>query len=176
MASGFRVTTPERTLCDLAPLLSPSRSVWLSQWLIKERCLSPSSLAACVLSLQRRGRPGATARRRIIRQLPPRPVIDTARLYHAGDSLLVRAGITIAPEIHERTGVLSFVWPANRRIVEIDGRNWTALADGDPADRETNRAKRAQRWRLMRLSYDECITRTDEAAAELAQLLGLAGH
>jgi hypothetical protein len=120
---GFRVTTPARTVVDLARTLAPGPAVAAGDAALR-RGTTGAEVEAVLASSA--GRPGLSAARRACRALDPRSE-------SAGESLsrvlLHRMGLApsdLQYEVHDASGALvgrcDFVWREQRTLGEFDGR------------------------------------------------------
>jgi very-short-patch-repair endonuclease len=162
---GIVVTTPARTLVDLADVVS-------------RRTLERAFDEAEYLRLNhggaapRHGRPGSKILTSVLAVHTPgttrtRSELEEAFLRLVDDHGLPRPEVNVQIEGFE----CDFVWREQRLIVETDG----ARAHG------TNRARRrdplrdarliAAGWRVWRVSYEQVVRQPREVAAELDNLL-----
>ncbi len=64
-------------------------------------------------------------------------------------------------------------WPAQRLIVELDGRATHDVADAFEADRARDRRLEAAGWRVIRITWRQLHETPHELEADLRKLLGL---
>jgi very-short-patch-repair endonuclease len=122
---GLRVTTPERTLVDLAPRLSDHRLERAVESARLERLVSLASLRRTVDGIGTRGRSGAGRLSRLLAYLDERPAesaleVAVARLLrHSRLPAAVRQHEIVVGRSRYR---LDFAWPDRRVALECDGR------------------------------------------------------
>lgn len=128
---GIRVTTPERTIIDLWPHLSPwARSKMLREALRKQ-VTTPALLLAAIHSHQRRAGVGVLRAEILDRiHLPFDRCRSDAEAY--GLVILDDAGVEI-PQVNERFAdeEADFCWADRRDITEIDGPQWHRFKEDD---------------------------------------------
>jgi hypothetical protein len=166
------VTTPARTLFDLAAILTRQRLEAAITEAEVRRLASPTSLADLVARYP--GRRGIATLRRILG--------DTGRIGRT----LTRSELEIAflalvdahglprPSLN-RTGdhgELDASWPAARLAVELDGFATHGTRRAFEADRARDRALLLAGWRVVRLTARQLTAEADTIARQLRILLG----
>lgn len=177
---GWRVTTVERTICDLAAFVGIAKLTWLIEWVIKEGIADRASIQACARSLNRQGRPGTVKRRTALANLlddEPLNLTELEKLFLSLAALLGIAGLDAQfqpPWYNGRTGIVDFAIPHLKIIIEVDGRRWHSLTQDQRRDRERDRTARSNGWLILRYGWDELHHRSDEVAADLLAAIELA--
>lgn len=174
---GLRVTSPARTLCDLAPWLRPARL----QHLCEERFLlsspAPERLVACHRALARRGRAGTVALRSVLDALLDDEPFPESQLELALLRLLVEGGLSglrrqyRPPWFDGVRGIVDFADPEARLVVEADGRRWHSTRQAFDADRRRDRVAAGHGWHVLRFGWQEVTGRPDEVRAEIEAFL-----
>lgn len=165
------VTSPARTLLDLAALLQPAA---LRRAVRQAQSLKRVNIRQLVDVLGRAGtRRGARRLARLVAEgpVPTRTVLEDVVL-----DLILRNGFE-RPDIDEplalagRRVVPDFRWAAQRLVVEADGAAWhdNKLAREDDAERQA--LLEADGERVIRVTWDQAVVRP----AETVQRLGAAG-
>jgi very-short-patch-repair endonuclease len=167
---GLQVTTPPRTIVDLAPLLarrSLRETVERAQDLHRFRPVEIRTI------LDRDpGRPGTRPLSDLLALL--QPDADNARSHLERLFLaLVRRARLPRPAVNEVIGGRSrdFVWPKERLVVETDGYRYHSSKRAQRRDRRRDRELTALGWRPVRFTYEEIAFEPGEVARELAALL-----
>jgi hypothetical protein len=171
---GIRVTTPARTLFDLAAIVSRTRLEAAFNEAEYRRLTSPVSLGALLARYPRR-RGTANVRR----------VLDD---HHKNGQTRVRSDLELElialldaaglprPLINRETdrGELDARWPEHKLIVECDGFAAHGTRKAFEDDRARDRALTADGWRVIRLTARQIDDEPGTIAAQLARLLGQA--
>jgi len=168
---GIPVTTPARTLLDLAAVLDEHRLARAAERAEALRLTSPTSLEE--LAARYRKRPGTPNLKRLIEE--QRIVPTTTR------SDLERRFLTFL-DAHELPRPLvnesldpqttpDFRWTHERLVVELDGFETHGTRAAFERDRARDLQLTAQGWRVVRITKRQLANRPDEIAAELDAIL-----
>jgi very-short-patch-repair endonuclease len=166
----MRVTTPARTIVDLASLMSDSalrRAVERAQDM---RRFNEREIAAIIERNPRRA--GVRPLADLLRLLGPDR--DNARSYleRIFLALLRAAGIPL-PLVNQV--VLDrrrdFVWPDRRLVVETDGYKWHSSREARSRDARRDRELTAAGWRVARFTFEEVTLAPTAVVADLRLLL-----
>lgn len=145
---GVAVTSPARTLLDLAAHHDPDQLSSLVERSVLDGLVTPGRLHDVV---QRH--PGRRGCRRL------REVVEAT-----GSSALERRVEAILRDArfppHERELEvgrfrLDFAWPAARVAIEADGRRWHSSAEDFARDRAKHNLLVAEGWRILRVTWDD---------------------
>jgi very-short-patch-repair endonuclease len=156
------VTTPTRTLADLAAILPAADLEQAVAQAHRLRLVDPQALAA-------HGRPGAPALRAVVERGPR---FTRSRAERALVALTRRAGLPL-PETnaHLQGWEVDALWAAQRLVVEVDG----ATYHHTPADLDRDRRKDAELeaagYRVVRMSWRQLRDQPEVVAARLARAL-----
>jgi len=150
-ATSLPVTTPARTVVDLAAVIHPARLRYVVDESVAARLVDDVAIGGCLAEVARRGKPGVRSLARVldarsgIARRPP-----TSRLEQALESVFELAGLPRPtrqlrfPGRQDLDGCVDFGWPEARLIVEGDGRRWHSRIADLRRDRERdNQAARA---------------------------------
>ena len=149
------VTTPARTLVDLAEVLEPFELASCVDGALSGRLVSPDRLLRAADRLAARGRRGPQRIRVLVRPwLDERPLdsLAEARVRRA----ISRAGLPAPVAQHEvwDSGVLvarlDFAWPDHLLALEVDGFRWHANPAAQVADALRASRLEALEWTLHR--------------------------
>jgi very-short-patch-repair endonuclease len=165
---GIPVTTPSRTITDLADVLSERRL---------ERVLDEAAYLGLDLAdlRPRRGRRGAGTLRRVLETHRPGTTRTRSELEERLLALLRRAEIA-QPELNARVEgrEVDFVWREDRLIVETDGWQAHGTRTAFERDRRRDADLAAAGWRVLRFSHRQVSAdpawvarRIDEALRQL---------
>lgn len=171
------VTTIERTVCDLAATASAR---WLRQLIeaaITSGAATPTSMQACILSYRRRGRTGSRLLGLTTDEIFGDDPLPMSQLESRAEDLLRRESFPpwvrqFAPPWHDGIrGVVDIAWPAERVILELDGRRWHTMTQAFEEDRRRDQLAVAAGWSTVRASWQQVTARPDELIAALRAAL-----
>ncbi len=166
---GVPVTTPARTLLDLAGTLPPGDLELAAARARRSRLLQPGEVEA-VLSRH----PGRRGRRRLAalfaRGDQPAFTRSEAERRFLG---LIRSGDLPAPRINTTVHGLEvdFVWPTQRLVVEVDGRAYHSHPTAFERDRQRDGRLTAAGYAVMRVTWRQVVHEPRLLLARLAQAL-----
>lgn len=167
---GLRVTTPARTIADMAGELSLREMRRLVERAQDLKRFDPNRIEA-VLERNPRRR-GCRPLLHLIALLQPDADGTRSHLERLFLALIRRAGLP-KPEVNvEIEGrQRDFVWRKQRLAVEVDGYAYHSSREAMRRDRRRDRRLTAALWRPTRFTYEEVAFEPAATAAELASLL-----
>jgi|SRR4051794_26517411 len=172
--AGVPVTTPARTLLDLAVVLTEQHLERAFQEAEVRRLASPTSLDALVAPYPaRRGTPAIrriVERHRNLGTAVPTSILERRFLALLDAHDLPRPSIDRLSE----GGELDATWRAQRLIVECDGFASHGTREAFEADRAKDRALQVAGWRVIRITWRQLVDDADMIAAQLRILLAAA--
>ena len=163
---GIPVTTPARTLVDLASVLpyKPLRRAVREAIGLKAR----RRRASCVAAMQPNRRGTANLRRILATgYTPTRSELEDAVL-----DLIVRGGLVV-PEVNRpltingRLVIPDFRWPEQRLVIEADGAEWHDFRVAREDDAERQAILEAHGERVVRVTWDQAVRRQKQTLARL---------
>ena len=166
---GIPVTTPARTLLDLASVVTEQRLEHAFNEAEVRRLSSPTSLDALLKRYPRRR--GTAAVRRILDKYDHK-AIPTSILERRFLALLDAHGLP-RPTI-DRCGVhgeLDATWHERRLIVECDGFATRGTRAAFERDRAKDRKLVVDGWRVVRITWRQLTTDGEAIAEQLGRLL-----
>jgi hypothetical protein len=170
---GIPITTPERTLLDLAGVL---RARELERTLAQAEEERLASRPGLLLVLARRPRhPGARRLREVLRaEAPPALTKSTAE-----DLFLEIIEPTPLPQPEANVWVrgfrVDFYWPAERLVVEVDGFAFHSSHRMFEKDRARDAALAAAGLRVIRITWKQLVEEPATVLVRIAQALARAG-
>jgi very-short-patch-repair endonuclease len=166
----LRVTTPSRTIVDMAATLEGRALREVVERAQDQRRFDPQDIEA---TIARAGRPPGTRRLEDLIALMS-PDADNARshLERVFLRLVRRARLPRPIPNHEIAGrARDFVWPEQRLVVETDGYRYHSSRQARRRDSRRDRELTARGWRPARFTFEEISFERDQVARELAGLL-----
>lgn len=170
---GIRLTSPPRTVFDLAAHLDPAAFESVVEQVLDQYCTLPTLLATAE-PLLGRGRPGSARFRAVLGSRPARlrPVQSDLELQVL--SALRRAGLPLERQfvlrVHTGTIRLDAADPSIRWGLEIDHVTWHGGRLDAQADKARDRSARLAGWQVERVTDRELADRFDAVVAELVAL------
>ena len=166
---GIPITSPARTLLDLAAVLSPDAferafAEAEARRLVRERDF------ADVLS-RNRGRRGVGVLRAFIGE---GATLVRSRAERKLLSLLRATGLP-APEVNVRLGrfEVDLLWRTERLIVEVDGYAFHGGRAAFERDRRRDAELQAAGWRVVRVTWRQLVHEPDGVVARITRTLGV---
>ena len=167
---GLRVTTPARTILDMAGELGPREMRRLVERAQDLRRFDPNGIEAV---LERNPpRRGCRPLLHLIALLQPAADGTRSYLERLFLALIRRAGlpkpeVNVTIEGRER----DFLWRDQRLVIEVDGYAFHSSRAAMRRDKARDRQLTAAAWRPARFTYEEVAFEPAATAAELAALL-----
>ncbi len=174
LCDGIPVTSPARTLFDLAAVLAPHALERAAAQAEAQRLAGAASLAAV---LQRHaGRTGAPAVRALLASGAldagiTRSALEERFLEFLDAHGLPRPQLNRALAVGGRTIEADCVWPGRRLIVELDSRAFHDTGAAFERDRERDRALLAHGWQTARVTWRHVHAGGPATARDLRRLL-----
>jgi very-short-patch-repair endonuclease len=167
---GLKITSPARTLVDLAAVVDGDE---LEAALSEAYALRRVTESQVHAALERnRGRPGTAALRALI-ATQEGPTITKSWGERRLRALLRQAGL---PQPLSNANVLSYrpdlLWPDERLIVEFDGFQWHGHRARFESDRARDAALIAAGYRVIRITRRQLIHEPYRVLANVARALG----
>jgi hypothetical protein len=167
---GIPVTTPARTLLDLAAVLDEHQLARACERAEALRLGSPTSLQDLVDRYPRR--PGTPSLRRLIEERRIVPTTTANDLERRFLTFLDANGLP-RPLVNERVDPFTpdFRWTQQRLIVELDGFETHGSRAAFERDRARDRALTAVGWRVVRITRRQLENDPATLAGELRAML-----
>jgi very-short-patch-repair endonuclease len=169
---GIPVTTPARTLFDLAAVVSPEQFRRAVKEAGVKRLWGPLSLAD--LLERHRRRPGAAVIRAVI--ATPCRGVTRNDVEEALATLIRRARLphplfNVPLKLWSRFIEPDCMWPEQRVIVEVDGYETHGTRDSFESDRARDRALTATGWHVVRVTWRQLRAEPEAIVRDLRALL-----
>jgi hypothetical protein len=176
---GIPVTTPARTLVDLAMVLRPGRLRRVVDGALADRRVDFEALDETFGAVGRGGRRGRAAMGRILLELGPGTAVPESELEHRVLALLRQAKIE-PPELQTHpawlptpAGRVDFAWPAARLVLEADGRRWHTRDADHERDLDRDNAAQLAGWRVLRFRWRKVKTEPEAVARAVRTMLAM---
>ncbi|HEV2757626.1 MAG TPA: type IV toxin-antitoxin system AbiEi family antitoxin domain-containing protein [Actinomycetota bacterium] len=167
------VTSPARTLVDVAGVWPEARVDEALQRAVVTGCVSTRLLRERIAGMPRRGSRGAAVLRRLLRDSCLRL---ESPLERAVARVLADAELPAFCREHPvyaqgRVFYVDFAWPHFRVGIEADGRRWHSEAGAFEADRERQNLLTTAGWRLLRVTHRQVVSTPGEVGRQVRELL-----
>ena len=169
--AAWRVTTPARTVADLAPQLSENRLRRLIEDAIVRDLLELGDVGGILTDIARRGKPGVVRLRQVVEQLGANGAERASPLERDGQSLIRAAGLPI-PEVE-----FPIPWTTKRRFdaaypdaklaIEWDSRRWHRTSDRFEEDHQRDALAAANGWVVLRFTWNQVKRRPNEVVTAI---------
>jgi hypothetical protein len=177
--NGLPVTTVARTIFDLAGVIPAGRVERAMDHALATKLCTTGQLQQVFFALARRGRRGTAVMRELLEARREGYVAPASELERKGRALFAAGGLP--PAVFEVdlgddswVGRVDCLWPAQKVIVELDGRrHHSALVDRE-ADRRRDNALMAAGWRVIRVTWDDLVHRPTAVLAWIRAALDAA--
>lgn len=160
------LTSPPRTLLDLAATATASALLPLVERAVLEDIVTPQQLRAAIG--RARGRRGCRTLERVL-DAGLRDGRWSSALERRVERVLRAAALPIFVREHEVGPFrLDFAWPSRRVGVEADGRRWHSSERDFARDRAKLNLLTTRGWRILRVTWESLPTLADDVQRLLA--------
>jgi very-short-patch-repair endonuclease len=171
---GIPVTTPARTLLDLAAVLDARRLRRAFDEAEVQRLTDTTSLDDLMERHARRR--GIAALRRILATKDlgatiTRSELETRFLEFLDETVLPRPKVNASTRIDDQPIEADCLWSEHRVVAELDGHASHATTAGFERDRARDRALQARGWRVIRITWRQLHDEPGAVARDLERLL-----
>ena len=170
---GLRLTTPLRTVLDLARSLSLEEAVAAADSALRQGLVTVDDLQAAAQAL-----PAARGRARVSRVVSLIDPCSGSVLESVCRVLFVLAGLPTALTQYRVRGAdgrllgrVDFAWPEHRLVVETDGFAFHADRRSSRDDRRRTNALVLAGWRVLRFSWEDVVHEPDHVVQVVRKAL-----
>ena len=174
--NGIPCTGLDRTVLDLATVVSRERLVHTIDAVLRRGLLRPSDCYAVLVSHSRQGRTGCCAFREALDERcgdDPVPLSAWSRMV---SDLLVDAGLdrpAMEYRIHDR-GILvaqvDLAYPSHRLAIELDSKRWHLNSESFVRDPRRRNALTVAGWTVLSFTWSDYTQRPGQLCATVAKL------
>ncbi len=157
------VTTPARTLVDLAAVRSPRMLAMAVDESLASNLVTLDELEITLDHVARRGRTGVVSMRKLIEVRKGSPVRLASKLERIGFELFEEGGLE--PPVWQYPAPwnprkrIDFAWPKHCVGCECDSRRWHTRLDDFQIDRDRDNLALVHRWRIFRFTWEDFTKR-----------------
>jgi very-short-patch-repair endonuclease len=166
---GVPITTPARTLLDLASLLGPHELERAVAQAVRAGLCDPEQILSLLAEHPRHA--GNVALRRLVAG-DHAPALTRSEAEQRLLQLIRRARLR-PPQTNARLHgyEVDFLWPTDRLVVEVDGYAYHSSAAAFARDRRRDRELLAAGYRVVRLTWDDVARHPETTLVALARAL-----
>lgn len=176
--AGIPITSPARTLVDLAAVLDASTLEDAVDDVIRRDLVTLARLKHTYLRLARRGRPGVGLFREMLDARPTRADLPDSPLEKRLLQLIQRSGLP-EPLLHHRVldrgrtiAIVDLAYPGPQVAIEADGYRYHHGRRRWQGDLTRMNALTTRGWKVLRFTDDDVRRRPAEVIAAIARALG----
>lgn len=157
---SLRVTSPARTIVDLAQVLRPQRLETMFDNALAGRIVDFDDVVTLYLALTRQGKTGMRALGQTLQRRAEGGDISITVLERRLLDLLVDAGLPVptrefhAPWLEPINGRVDFAYVDERIVLEADSRRWHGLFKAFEVDKRRDIAAQLQGWMVLRITWE----------------------
>ena len=158
---GLPVTTPTRTVVDLAGIMHLARLRLLVERGVVERQFTVEGVGATLGRVRRKGKLGVRALSLVLDELGPGELVPRSELERLLDAVVELSGLPTPEHEHPLPGsgpLDGFVdrcWPEARLVVEADGRRWHERRQQMVRDRDRDLQAQVAGFDTTRLMWEQ---------------------
>lgn len=179
VVDGLPVTTPARTIVDLAAVLRTGRLRAVVEDALAAKAVSLLDLSRCHQELRRPGKRGLRRLAAVLSTLGPGPVPSATALERGLLRVLRDGGLPAPVREHDlpwtrdTPGRVDFAYPRQRVVVEADSRRWHTRERDFVSDRRRDREAQLAGWDVYRFTWDDLRTCPQDVVATVRRALAL---
>lgn len=176
---GLRVTSPERTIIDLAATLADRALARILDNALASGIVAFETLMDLFERIGRRGKPGTAKLRKLLEARgydyrPPESELERRLLQILTDADLPRPELQFrAPWLRRINGRVDMAYVDQRLVIEGDSRRWHQLSEAFETDRLRDNATQLAGWRILRFTWTEITTNPERVVTTVRRALEL---
>jgi hypothetical protein len=174
---GITVTTPERTIVDLAAVLREGHLARILDHGLAAGTVDIRILHSLFATLGRRGKPGTAVLRRLLEVRGEGYIAPESELERRLLLIIDRAELPPpvrqyqAPWLRSLNGRVDLAYPDHRIIVEGDSRRWHISSEAFEIDRLRDNAAQLAGWRVLRFTWLEITENPERVVSTIRRAL-----
>jgi len=174
---GLPITTPARTVVDLAAVVHPARLLPIVEDTNHARIASYTQVGACMTSVARRGKPGIRRLARVLDKLTSTNARSMSVLERKLFELVAAARLDRPtsqfpfPGRQFTNGCVDAAYLDAKLVIEVDGRSWHTRIAEVKRDHERDAEAARNGWQTLRLLWEHVEDDPDGTAALIRDVL-----
>lgn len=173
----FRITKPERTICDLAAVLRADALESALESVLRLRLTTLSRIADAARRRSRKGLTGSSKLKELLRARDPLLAPTESDLETAWQRIARKGGLPPhtsqfrVMDGHRYLGRMDFVWSAERVAIEVDGWRWHSGRKAWVRDGDKSNFLQQRGWVVLRFTWEQIRHRPEEVIAQVRAVL-----
>jgi hypothetical protein len=169
------VTTPARTLNDLAAVVHPNALASALDDSLARKLVEIEEVDEVFNQVARRGRTGCAVTRKLLRERLVDDLITASRLEKLGARVFEEGGLPRPvwqyPAPWDRDRRIDFAWPHACVGCECDGRRWHSRVADFQNDRDRDNSSLSHNWRIFRFTWQDFTQRPAHVVGRLREAM-----
>jgi very-short-patch-repair endonuclease len=174
---GLPVTTPARTVVDLAAVVHPARLLPIVEDAKHARIANYLQVGECMKSVARRGKPGIRRLARVLDKLTSTGTKSMSVLERKLFEMIDAAGLERPvsqfpfPGRQFTNGCIDAAYVNAKLVIEVDGRSWHTRIAELKRDHERDADAARSGWQTLRLLWEHVVDDPEGSGAVLRDVL-----
>lgn len=179
---GIRVTTPARTLVDLAKIFGPRRLERVIEHALVTGKVDVEEFIDLVTALSRKGKRGMKKLHKIIDERLMGTAVSDTELERVLYQLIDDAGLPRpmrqfhAPWLKSLNGRVDFAYEDEEIVIEADSRRWHLTFDAFEVDKIRDNAAQIAGWIVLRVTWRMINEEPSEVVGTIREALEVRGR
>jgi len=174
---GIPMTTPARTLIDLASVVRPDLLEEALDDALRRKLVTMPRMRWRLAEIGRQGRPGIAAIRELLDARGPAATVPASVFETRLRRVLREAGLpepVLQHEVRDRgrlVAVIDFAYVRERVAIEAEGYRWHGVRVRWASDLARRNALTALGWRILHVTWDDIVSGREQLIARVKALL-----
>jgi len=174
---GLPITTPERTIIDLAAVLSEGHLERIVDNGLAARIIDLDRLHEVFSEVGRQGKPGTRMLRRILDArstgyVAPESELERRLIGLIKDNHLPDPDRQFSPDwLAPTNGRVDLAYPEAKLIIEGDSRRWHTMLNSFESDRLRDNAAHLAGWTILRFTWNEIVNGPERVISDIERAL-----
>lgn len=176
---GIPTTNAARTIVDLAGVIGKKRLASVLDEANRRGLTSYENVSTRLESLARRGKPGVTKLRSVLRPRLGGLVVSESTLETQLHHLISTAGLPIPtsqyrpPWLKSTNGRVDIAYVDERLLIEGDSQMWHGTPESFQADRHRDNLAQLAGWRILRFTWEDITQRPSYVVDSIRRALSV---
>jgi hypothetical protein len=174
---GLPITTPARTIVDLAAVLRPTLLASCLDQMVRMKITTYEAAADLLEELARRGKPGVTKLRAVLKPRLGGNFVSDSTLESRLVQVLIEGGLPVPSTqyrprwLRKINGRVDLAYQIEQVIVEGDSQRWHGTPKAFQMDRTRDNLAQISGWIILRFTWEDITQRPAYVVAMVEQAL-----